>query len=273
MRQPFWTAVGVVAVAVSNCSVSQAAPVNAVVAQGLLLGGSCGGKWKSDKAVAPSLRGGERFNVYEGTKKLGQAKGGKPVTNEVPCTDSFFVVLKQSAKGAIGDHAIALTGRWNVMPRRPQAIGSTNAYYRSEVARIVKSHGIANPEVRITSAFRIDLDNDRQDEVVISATRHKSANPEGHPSPNSSAGDYSIVFVRKVVQGKVKTIMLAEEYYPKARTFNAPTIFDATGVYDLNGDGRMELMVEYRYYEGSGVEIKSIWSGKPVTLLSSGCGA
>ena len=92
-------------------------------------------------------------------------------------------------------------------------------------------------------------------------------------SPNSRAGDYSLVFLRKVVQGKVVTRIITGEYYPKAKKFNAPAEHRVIGVLDLNGDGILEIVLSGRYYEGDWVEAYRVDGAKIIKLFSMGCGA
>jgi len=92
-------------------------------------------------------------------------------------------------------------------------------------------------------------------------------------TPDARAGDYSLVFLRKVVQGQVVTKIIAGEFYPQAKKFNAPSAYRIIGVLDLNGDGVLEIVLSGRYYEGDWVEAHRVHGVKITKLFNMGCGS
>ena len=82
--------------------------------------------------------------------------------------------------------------------------------------------------------------------------------------------------MRWVVAGKVETQLVEGEFYPKAYTktpeFNAPNAYKVTAVLDLDGDGKMEVVVASRYYEGEATTIYRCDPKKVEALLSVACG-
>ena len=150
---------------------------------------------------------------------------------------------------------------------------AVQAVYRQEVARWLSAHGVKNPQVSILKIWRVDLEGDGVQEVLINAVRQHGAGglPE-NVSPDAAAGDYSLLLVRRVVGKSVKTVSLVSEIYPKAKKFNAPSVHDLTAVLDLNGDGRLEIVVRGRYYEGDWVDVWEYHGGAWRVVLSAGCG-
>ena len=90
--------------------------------------------------------------------------------------------------------------------------------------------------------------------------------------PNAGAGDYSLVFLRKEVEGKVVTSIITGEFYPVPKKFNAPSAYLIIGVLDLNGDGILEVVLSGRYYEGDWVDAYRVDGVRTTKLLSMGCG-
>src|SRR5436309_1558132 len=83
-------------------------------------------------------------------------------------------------------------------------------------------------------------------EVQISATNYSSK--DDSVPMRSPAGSYSCVLLRRVVAGKVETQMFEGEFHPKAYvskddSFDAPSAYKVVAVLDLDGDGKMEIVV------------------------------
>jgi len=233
-----------------------------------LLGGSAGGRWLNAQAIARSLKGGQSYRAYDSRRLLGAAQGSKPRSQGAPCDETLFVKMAP-ARGEF-----ALGGSWNALPRSPRAMSLDQPVYRGVVAAFLKQHGLARPVVRLAQVWRVDLDGDGEPEVLVSA-----ANTQGRPvSPNHlsssvSAGDYSVVLLRKAVRGQLKTIVLEAEVHPKSVEFSAPNVSRIAGVLDADGDGKMEILVRSRYYEGTSTTVYQLQGGQAPPVLSEGCGA
>ena len=81
-----------------------------------------------------------------------------------------------------------------------------------------------------------------------------------------------LVVVRTTGNGAEQTIDLAAEYYPSGIEFAAPNRHTLLAVADLNGDGRMEVVVDSKYYEGQSIYAYSFAGGQAEDVLSVGCG-
>jgi hypothetical protein len=236
---------------------------------GYLIGGSRNGKWVSDKEVAKSLTGSEAYRVFGSSTQAGQTTGSRSRTGEAPCELTQWVKLQKNFNGQI-----AVSANWNPLPRRVRPQNTNQKIYRDEVARILEMGGLTKPEVKIMQLWRVDLDGDGTEEVLLSAANYNGQNSgPNNMSSSSSAGNYALALLRKVVNGKVRTIELETEIYPGTRDFNAPNVFRFAGAYDLNGDGKMEIVLRGRYYEGDWISVYEIKGASAKEVLSSGCGA
>jgi hypothetical protein len=148
------------------------------------------------------------------------------------------------------------------------------------VRDFLKTKGIDQPLVKIDNIIRVDLHGDDEDEVLIIATNYFSQ--DNSVPMRSPAGSYSMVLLRRVVAGKVETQLVAGEFHPKAypgkssdndASFDAPNAYQVIGAFDLDDDGKMEIVIGSNYYEGEEITIYLCDPKKVETLLSVSCGA
>ena len=245
------------------------------VQSGYLFGAISDGKWiKADEAA--KLIGDETtYRVYGLTQALGEAKAGKPKPEEAPCEETLAVSLSpQPEKGVI-----AIAAPWNALPRKPQVTDPTQKTYIDAVREFLRTKKIDQPKVKIDNIVRVDLDGDGEEEVLISATNY--FRKDDSVPMRSPAASYSMVLLRRMVAGKVETQLIVGEFYPKAYPkaaqedgrFDAPNAYKVIAVLDLDGDGKMEIVVGSHYYEGEETTIYRCDPKKVESLLSVGCGA
>ncbi len=238
-----------------------------------LFGAVADGKWIKAAEASRSLSDETAYHVYGLTQSLGEAKGRKPKPEDVPCEETFSVSLSPKPDKGV----IAVAGTWNALPRKVQVLDPIQKIYADAVRDFLKTKGINQPKVKIDNIVRVDLDGDGDEEVLISATNYLSKD-ESIPM-RSPAGSYSMVILRHVVGGKVETQLVEGEFFPKAyaskdeSSFNAPNEYKVIAVLDLDGDGKMEIVVGSRYYEGEATTIYRYDPKKSESLLSVGCGA
>ena len=232
-----------------------------------LMGGVQNGRWVAPAKVKPTLKSETEFMLVgrNGVEEGGVTLAKKGEREDV-CQDftRMEFELKQDHGVAIGSGA-----KWNPAPRIPKAIDRNNAAYKTAVTSFLRKKGIPRPVVRIQEIFRIDLEGDGVEEVVLSATHYKKG-----LSSNASIGDYSFVIVRKAVGKTVTDHLLDGDFILKKVDFGAPTENHISAISDLNGDGKMEIVLYGLYYEGEFASAYEMKNGRPVKIkeFEIGCG-
>jgi len=256
------------------CAAAAAGDLHPIVEvqSGYLFGAVSNGKWLKAEETAKAVQADTTYQIYSLTAKLGEATGSAPKSADEPCPDTMEVTLSEKPE----DGVIALAAPWNALPRKPRVMDTTQQLYVDAVRDFLKTKGIEQPKVKIDNILRVDLDGGGEDEVLISATNYFKK--DDRVPMRSPAGSYSMVLLRRVVAGKVETQVVAGEFHPKAYvskedSFDAPSIYKVIATLDLDGDGKLEVVVGSNYYEGEEITIYRCDPKKSEPLLSVSCGA
>ena len=245
-----------------------------------VLGGWGAGKWINglSQVVNPSS-----YTLYNLAGKAGVVKGGLKSSYGVPCEQTYGVEVK--AVPQRNDWWIALSAPWSARPRAVTMLPNSSAVYIGVVRDVLVKKGLKNPSVQLQQVVQVDLDGDRRFEIVIAANHFDESSGQASigelfPPVSGQAGDYGLLIVRKVVAGKLQTFELGADVILKATTSaeleqgtqNNPDRFELVNVLDLNGDGKMEIVMFNAIYEDSAVSALE-WDGKKFQQrLISGCG-
>lgn len=235
----------------------------------LLFGGVIDSKWVDAMTITPKLKGGETYRLYTPTRFLGTTAGTKPEEDELGhSTPSIEVTIPEKVDE--DETVIGIGGTWNALPRVPQVLSTKQTVYQDVVKEFLTRKGLPDAKIGITEVWRIDLDGDKQDEVIIAATVPREPYPES-AAIEIKKGDYSLVLLRKIVNGKVDTIPIKWNYFLHDEPlYKVPMLYRLKAVLDVNGDGVLEIILYEAYYEGSGMHIYQL---KGTTVIDTGLDA
>jgi hypothetical protein len=244
--------------------------------------------WMGADKISPTskqlIQAGMQAVVLGMNGVVGKASiGGRFEADGAPCDWVRSTNITPTVKSPIFP-AYAISAKWNPVPRAIQNIPLENAAYTKLMAAELQARKINAPVV-MSQILKTDLDGDKIDEIILVAQRPKatfSTERRLEPKYETGVNDYSLVLVRKVVAGTVKTFVLGERVIRKP--FDQKALENGTGpqmtvltqyvtaIADIDGDGRMEVFVDDYTHEGEGVTILG-WNGKKfATMLEWGCG-
>lgn len=165
-----------------------------------------------------------------------------------------------------GPYGVAISAPWELQPHlfEPDTDDGT---YSAFAAELLSSRGLDVASPVIKQLFRTDLEGDGVNEVLVVAE-------DVNPGLLMEEGDYSIIFLRKVIEGEVQTAVLGDTVVgPGDSQFGAA--YSVGAVADLSGDGQMEIVVDSAFFEGLSVEVFEYVNDDlgPVSQLQVGCGS
>ena len=226
-----------------------------------------GSSWvRAEEAGSLPIAGGETYQIagigFEARTTAG------PETIVCGPLDNLGVELaNQELLGAWpGPYGVAISAPWELQPHVFEAFDDDGTY-SGIASRLLSNRGLDVSSPVIKQLFRADLEGDGTNEILVVAE-------DITLGFDPFAGEYSIVFMQKVVQGEVQTAVVDETIIVDPEGAFAVG-FTIGSVADLSGDGKMEILLNAAYYEGLAVEVWEYASDDLglVNVIGVGCGA
>lgn len=210
--------------------------------------------------------GGEDYQVIT-LDQLGVTTAG-PQTVVCPPLDLIGVELGDpELLGELpGPYGVAVSAPWPLQPHLFEELDDDGSY-AGFARELLSDRGLDVPDPVIKQLFRTDIEGDGIHEVLVVAE-------DVTPGFVLEEGDYSIAFMRKVIEGEVLTAILGDTVVlDESDQFGAA--HGIGGVADLNGDARMEIIANLAFFEGFAVAIWEYVDDDlgPLVVLETGCGS
>jgi peptidoglycan hydrolase-like protein with peptidoglycan-binding domain len=228
---------------------------------GFVLGGTRDGAWLSPAETTASFASGLAFRRYSPSGETGSSVADAAVSVGVPCEQTLVVELAPPAETG---EVVAIAGPWNPLPRQPINAADQQAEFREQVLALLRAEGIAEPDLQIRQALRVDLTGNGDEELLVVATRLAEQRTTIAP------GDYSLVALLPADRQGAELVV--GEFHTAAAEFGASVEYRINGLFDLNGDGSLEIVVGWNYYEGGGTVVYDAAGGQIREVLGAGCG-
>ncbi len=228
-----------------------------------LIGASRDGRWVAPIDAGALMAGGESYTIYQPDGAMSAATGSQPGSLGIPCEETQNVTLTSNATSGV-----ALGVGLNARPVPVKTGELQSVPLQKSIEKLLKANGIATPEIQLVRVLEADLDGDGNAEQIVAATRMQLSEADS-PMPSTAAGDYSLVLV---VNKDGNPVLVIGEYHPQATEFSAPNQNQLVDLLDLNGDGKLEIVVASRYFEGAATLIYTYNGGKVEEALVTGCG-
>jgi hypothetical protein len=259
-------------------------PVDALVP--LFVGGadSAGwlflGAWQQDRwqesadpdgnPVPPGTEAGTPFRVSNLSGESAVVLG----ENAEACFDgrigpSIDVAVAEPETPGFGYNAVAVIEQpWPLKPR-PVAVTSTAPdAYRALGEAAFAGEPIDASRGAIEQLVVADLDGDGDDEALAS---FEFVQPSAGPG---APGDLTALLLIDATTRAADTVQLwTVDQDADDGTFDYIERYRVLDVADLNGDGRMEVLVHAWYYEGASVLVYTYDGSELTRVLAAGCGA
>lgn len=145
-----------------------------------------------------------------------------------------------------GPYGVAISAPWDLQPNLFEPFADDGTF-AAIAAGLLAERGLVVADPVIKQLFRTDLEGDGLNEILVVAEEIN-----GGFLPEE--GDYSIIFMQKVVEGDVQTAVLGDSVVTDPEG-SFVVGFSVGAVADLNGDGQMEIIVDSAFFEGLGVDV------------------
>jgi len=234
--------------------------------------------WIKDAEARRLFARGTRFTLYSLSRKPASGRlTGLPQDSEAG--GGYSAPLATAGKAP--EHALALSGPIgaSVQPRAIHVGGAATPADEKALVALLKTEGritVARPHM--TQILHVDLNGDGSDEVLLTA-EERLVNNDGEPEDPAARARlgkspvYTAVALRcRGENGAIETVPLAMNTFRKDST-DSNEHYEVLTCADINGDGKMEVVLYSQYSEGEGISVFRFDGRQVKRVLNASWGA
>jgi hypothetical protein len=224
---------------------------------GIVLGSFDGNSWMQATTPNSLPEPGTPFDLFLSqakyigeTLRYGDNFIEKPGCLQIELTQEFT-----------GIPTLGISAGWQILPDEPLWANLDSPFYTAAILDHLAAAGITDPTISLTNVLRIDFEGDGIEEALISANYSVSR-----------AGDTidgSLILLRRVIGNEILTSQLLPAELLTNGSWSSFRIF---GLFDLDGDGDLEIVIEGYLDSQPGTWIFDTNNDGYVEVLSVECG-
>ncbi|NND49925.1 MAG: hypothetical protein HKN60_06715 [Rhizobiales bacterium] len=253
-------------VAEGDPKISTSGPMSAVVGIDpdqltCFIGGSVDGEFLSASDLAPRLRDGQSYRLFDLSGETGKTIGigrPRPEGGSGECVDLWRqdLALKPPAKGEEAKLSTAVhlpLSATSPLPDPLELMDEPLAAHVELLRGFLSRRDIPEPEPNIIQSIRTDLEGDGTIDYILNAVRVGKEHAE--------TGDHSIIMVVRGEGRAQRTFIIQEEVDISENPYSSTLwVNKIIAVVDIDGDGTAEIITEGGYIYGGGWEVIR-WDG------------
>jgi hypothetical protein len=247
-------------------------PTGLIVSPWGILGSWSGSSWVPWE-VGPTPPSGQEYQIVRLADPITTRIGEAGVDCSPAGLPGIDIAWPEDPNEPLAPAPIGVAGVANPRPRPVEVLDPSSAAYQEAAAAVAADYELPAPGPDVMQVVRGDLDGDGSAEVVVTAERLTNG-----PTSLAEPGDYAMAFLRRMVDGQVQTWVLASslaEVPPDAPPELQIVVesFRVAAFADLNGDGRMEIVLNSQYFESQSTYVYELRpDGSLPKVLTANCG-
>ncbi len=233
-----------------------------------VLGGSIGGEIVAASRLVDVMTHGQDYTLVglDGPLATAVAVGGaRAVPPDADCEDQFEQELSIDERDT-GIMQTAVLGTQDVIAEYVAPVthitGAELEDLRLDIRVYLDESGFIYSGVELSQAMRFDANGDGKPEILINAINSQRGSQQ--------RGEYALILLKDGASGQFRS--LAEEFTDETSDF--PSLLwenTVVSVIDLDGNGKMEIVLYGTFFYGDGWEVIEIGETKGTAVLGCGC--